>query len=95
MTSKFIALSALSLTVLAVSACTTTPTSTIANTPPGTYKSTTKTTNSEGTNTSVEKTTKVGYDANGNKVGTVKTETTTDPKGLMNKSKSTSTTTVK
>lgn len=93
MKSKFLAFTALSLSVLAVSACTTR--SHIQDLPPGKYESTTKSTNTSGTNTTVKKTTNVGVDSYGNKVGTVKTETTRDPEGLFNKSKTTSTTTVR
>lgn len=91
MNSKFLTLTALSLSVIAVSACT----NTAQDLPPGKYESSKKTTDSNGTNTSVEKTTNVGVDRYGNKTATVKTETTTDPEGLFNKSKTTTTKTVK
>jgi len=83
----------LCLSVLAVAACT--PRSQIATMAPGKYESTTKTTNSDGTDTSVKKTTVVQEDRYGNKSGTVQTETTRDPEGLMNKSTTKSTTTVR
>ncbi len=92
MTKTYTSLALALLATVAVSACTQ---SKIQSLPPGEYTSTTKTTQDNGTNTNVKKTTNVGYDAHGNKVGTVKTETTTDPEGLFNKRKSTTTQTVR
>ena len=83
----------LSLAVLAVSACTHKEVNTLPE--PGKYEKTTKTTNSDGTDTSVTKKAIVSEDRYGNRSATVKTETTRDPEGLFNKSKSTTTTTVK
>lgn len=65
-----------------VAACESTPTSK----PPGEYKSTYKTTNSAGTTTKTSEKTKVYYDNNGQKRAVKETETTKDPKGLFNKS---------
>lgn len=59
--------------------------------PPGHYESTSSSTNAKGTKTTVDKETDVYYDRYGNKKSTVKTETTTDPKGLFNKETTTST----
>lgn len=59
--------------------------------PPGHYESTSSSTNAKGTKTTVEKDTNVYYDRYGNKKSTVKTETTTDPKGLFNKETTTTT----
>ena len=93
MTSQFIKFATLSVAILAVSACTTH--GSVKDLPPGEYNSKTSTTNSRGTDTSVSKKTTVGYDAYGNKTAVIEKNTTTDPKGLFNKSKSSTTTTVK
>lgn len=85
-------LALLPLTVLAVSACTHKEANTLPA--PGKYEKTTKTTNSDGTDTSVTKRANVTEDRYGNRSATVETETTRDPEGLFNKSKSTSRTTV-
>ena len=95
MNKTFASLATLSFAVLAVSACSMTPRSEIATKAPGTYESTTKHTDANGTSSTVKKTTVVREDAYGNKTGTVQTKTTTDPKGLMNKSTSTTTTNVR
>lgn len=50
-------------------------------------KSATTKTDAAGTTTSKEKTVEVDVDAKGNTDTTVKTEESTDPKGLMNKTK--------
>lgn len=92
MKNKYAPLALALLATVAVSACTQ---SKIQSLPPGEYTKTTKSTNSDGTDTSVTKKTTVGYDANGNKVGTVNTQTTTDPEGLFNKSKTSTTQTVR
>lgn len=70
-----------------VAACETGPTSK----PPGEYKSTHKTTNSAGTTTKTTEKTNVYYDEYGNKRAVKETETTRDPKGLFNKSTTSST----
>ncbi|PZP55053.1 MAG: hypothetical protein DI586_08035 [Micavibrio aeruginosavorus] len=92
MTKAYTSLALALLATVSVSACTQ---SKIQSLPPGQYTTNTKTTQSDGTDTSVKKTTTVGYDANGNKVGTVKTDTTNDPEGLFNKSKTSTTQTVR
>ena len=89
MTSRFMALAALSVATLAISACT--QAQSAKDLPPGEYNTKTKTTNSNGTDTTVNKKTTVGYDAYGNKTAVVKTDTTTDPQGLFNKSKTSTT----
>ncbi len=53
---------------------------------PGKYESISKTTTSSGTTITKDKTTNVEVDEYGNRKATVETETTKDPKGLMNKS---------
>ena len=58
---------------------------------PGTYESTSEHTNANGTTTKTNKTTHVYDDADGNRKAVVKTDTTSDPKGLFNKSKTSST----
>lgn len=90
MNSKFIALATLSIAVLATSACTSNA-HTARSLPPGEYNSKTKTTDSNGTDRSVQTKTTVGYDQYGHKKAVVEKETTTDPKGLFNKSKTKST----
>ena len=91
MKSRILTLATVATSVIALAAC-----HTPANPPaPGKYESETKTTNSNGTDTSVKKTTYVTKDAHGNTSARTSTETTRDPEGLMNKSKSTSTTTTR
>ena len=70
-----------------VAACESHPTSK----PPGEYKSTHKSTNAAGTTTKTTEKTKVYYDDYGNKRAVKETETTRDPKGLFNKSTTSST----
>lgn len=86
-------LTILPIAIMAVSACTHKEVNTLPA--PGKYEKTTKTTNSDGTDTSVTKKAVVSEDRYGNRSATVKTETTRDPEGLFNKSKTTSTTTVR
>ncbi len=52
---------------------------------PGTYKKETERTTSSGTTYKTRETTDVTVDQYGNKKATVKTETSKDPKGLLNK----------
>lgn len=54
--------------------------------PPGQYEYTSKSVDSKGTAREQERTTEVYYDKDGNKQVTVDQKTTTDPKGLFNKS---------
>lgn len=75
--------------ILAVTACQSAP----MTLPPGEYESTHSSTNSYGTKTEQETKTKVYYDEYGNKRAVQEKETTTDPKGLFNKSTTKSTTT--
>ncbi len=88
---KIIALTAISLTTLGITACTQSGTSL----PPGKYETSTKSTDANGTTYKTDRTTDVDVDSNGNKSATVKTKTSTDPKGLFNKSTTSSTTTTK
>lgn len=76
---------------LGLSACTNSP----ANLPPGHYSSSTKSTDAAGTTYKKSTETDVEVDRYGNKSATSETETTTDPKGLFNKSTTKSTTTYK
>ena len=87
MTKTVLTLTAIAALTLGVTACSSwdSPTSK----PVGTYKATSKSTNPSGTDVSTDKTTYVYTDKYGNKKATEKTETTTDPKGLFNKSKTT------
>jgi len=85
MTNKLLPVLAVSALALSAAACSNAPTTA----EPGVYKSTTKATGPNGTTTKTEKTTSVYEDAYGDKKATVKTETTNDPKGLFNKTKTT------
>lgn len=76
---------ALGLGLMGVAACTAAPRSL----PPGEYKKTERSVSSDGTEYKKETTTDVYYDAYGNKRATQETETSKDPKGLFNKSTST------
>ncbi len=62
--------------------------------PPGKYESTSKSTDANGTDYKTERTTNVTVDKYGNKKAVVEKETTSDPKGLFNKSTSTKKTVV-
>lgn len=73
----------ISTAALGLAACESWPTSK----PPGTYKTTSQSTNAQGTKTTTDQTTYVYRDGSGNKKATVKTETSSDPKGLFNKQK--------
>ncbi len=59
---------------------------------PGTYEHKSSSVDAAGTKTTTKQQTVVGEDVNGNKSAVVKTKTTQDPKGLMNKSTTKSTT---
>ncbi len=78
-----LAVLALAAAALNVAACTH---SGAADLPPGQYENKTSSTNSNGTDTSKDTTTTVGYDSYGNKKAVVKSKTTVDPPGLFNKS---------
>lgn len=77
-------LAALLISTTALAACHMSPSSP-TNKPPGTYKTTSESTNADGTKTTTDKTTYVYRDGSGDKKATVKTETSSDPKGLFNK----------
>lgn len=87
MTFKTLTILAASVALIGVTACTN---NSPADLPPGKYEKTTKSTNADGTTTTRRTTTEVDQDRYGNKSATRETETTSDPKGLFNKSKSTS-----
>lgn len=69
--------------LLSLAACTYDKT---ANLPPGKYEKNYKSVDANGTERSTESSTNVYYDENGVKRIKVDKETTTDPKGLFNKS---------
>lgn len=79
---KTIALTAMAAASLALAACSSNP----AHRAPGTYQKESTHTTSSGTTYKSKQTTDVTVDEYGNKKATVETETTKDPKGLMNKS---------
>ena len=54
--------------------------------PPGQYQQTTKSVDSHGTERQIDTSTNVYYDQYGNKKAVVDEKTSTDPKGLHNKS---------
>ena len=83
MTKQFLALLAVSATALALSACS--PERTVLDTPPGTYEKTTVSNDAKGTTTKTQNSTDVSVDKKGNKTAVIKSKTTQDPKGLMNK----------
>ena len=72
--------------VLSLSAC-----SSPTNLPAGHYSKTQKSTDARGTEVEKTTNTNVYYDENGNKRAVQETETSRDPKGLFNKSTSSST----
>lgn len=74
---------------LGLTACHTSP----ASLPPGEYKSSTTSTDADGTTYKKSTETNVEVDRYGNKRATTETETSTDPKGLFNKSTTKSTAT--
>lgn len=65
------------------------------NLPPGQYERSSTTVDSKGTARAAESSTNIYYDQNGNKKATVDTKTSTDPKGLFNKSTTQTHSTVK
>ena len=87
MSKTFLTLFAASTIALSIAACDTVGGPTSRD--PGVYKTTTTSKSPSGTKTTQEKTTSVYRDQYGNKKATVKEETTTDPKGLFNKEKTT------
>lgn len=62
---------------------------------PGEYTTTHQTTDADGTVRKTDNTTNIYYDKNGNMKGSVDKKTTTDPKGLFNKSTAESHKTIK
>lgn len=88
MTKHLLVLLTASAAVLGASACT--PEQKAMNTPPGTYKSTTTSTDANGTTYKTKDVTDVTVDEYGNKKAVVKSKTTKDPKGLFNKTTSSS-----
>ncbi len=75
------------ISLLAVAACTAAP----KTLPPGEYESSSTSVNQSGTETKESTKTNVYYDEYGNKRAVQETETSSDPKGLFNKSTSTTT----
>ena len=73
----------LSLTLLVVTACMGRNDSTL---PPGQYQQTSKSVDASGTKRTTDRSTDVYYDENGRKKVKTDKKTTTDPKGLFNKS---------
>jgi hypothetical protein len=55
------------------------------DTPDGKYENTSSSTDANGTSTTRQSSSEVGTDAQGHKHSVIKTKTTKDPKGLMNK----------
>lgn len=85
MSIKTLTILAASVALIGVTACQSSP----ADLPPGKYEKTSKSTNAAGTTTTKKSTTEVEVDRYGNKKATQETETTRDPEGLFNKSKTT------
>jgi hypothetical protein len=83
MTKQLQALLAVSATILTLSACS--PERTALDAPPGNYEKTVSTTDANGTTTRTQSSTDVSVDKKGNKTAVVKSKTTKDPKGMMNK----------
>ena len=61
------------------------------DTPENKYENTSSSTDANGTETTRQTSSEVGTGAQGNKHSVIKTKTTKDPKGLMNKSTTTQT----
>ncbi len=90
MKKQLLALLVTTATVAGVSACHSSPT----DMPPGQYENKTSYTTTNGTEVTKKTNTTVGEDVYGNKTAVVNKKTSTDPKGLMNKSSSESTTVI-
>ena len=86
MNTKTLALMAAAVTLVGLPACSNRAT----DLPPGKYESSSKSVNSQGTAVTRDTETEVEVDEYGNKKATTETTTTKDPKGLFNKSTSTS-----
>lgn len=82
MEKKISTLIAVSALALGLSACQ----DSVLNNPPGMYEKTSISTDSSGTTREQKSSTDVSVDAQGNKKAVVKSKTTKDPKGLLNKS---------
>ncbi|MFA6280186.1 MAG: hypothetical protein WC612_05295 [Bdellovibrionales bacterium] len=67
----------------------------VSSLPPGKYQQSSRSTDSVGTERSVNSTTDVYYDEDGNKKATIDKTTSTDPEGLFNKSTTETHTTVR
>jgi len=80
---KYSTLIAVSVLALVLSACM--DKRSALDNPPGTYERTTSSTDANGTTTERKSSTEVSEDRYGNKKAVVKTKTTKDPKGLLNK----------
>lgn len=83
MNNKIMMLCAAVVLAVTVGACTNAP----KTLPPGKYETSSKSVDSQGTAYESKKTTNVEVDQYGNKKATVETESTKDPEGLFNKSK--------
>jgi hypothetical protein len=70
-----------------LTACSSAPPASPTHLPPGEYSKTEKSTNMYGTETTKETNTDVYYDEHGHKRAVQETETTRDPDGLFNQSK--------
>ena len=81
---RLLALFSASAAVIALVGCTAAPTTL----PPGEYSKTEKSVNEYGTEVTKKSETRVYYDEEGEKRAVQETETSTDPKGLFNKSTS-------
>jgi hypothetical protein len=75
---------ALSILALGLSACM--DMKNAMDTPESKYENTSSSTDAKGTKTTSQSSSEVGTDAQGNRHSVIKTKTTKDPKGLMNKS---------
>ncbi len=87
MTKTILTVLALFAVAFTATACQSAPTTL----PPGEYKKTSESTDANGTTTKTTTKTDVSRNSDGTKSATVKKETSTDPKGLFNKSTSTKT----
>ena len=85
MIKAFLTLTTITVLGLGVTGC-----ADVIDKPVGTYKSSTTTKSPSGTKTTTDKTTYVYTDEHGDKKMTEKVETTKDPKGMFNKTTSTS-----
>lgn len=83
---KILITGALTLISMSISGCTQDGT----DLAPGKYESKTSSTDSSGTTTEQKKVTDVTVDEYGNKTAVIKSKTTKDPRGLFNKSTSSS-----